>query len=446
MPLWVIIVADLALLYLFFGHSIYYRLLPKRRQRLTALKASERHVAHLLHRDGDLLPAEKRQKIESVLETMRGALASGDDTQVANVLKRFGKYDPATPSSSESFLKSLADVLFFILLLAFGARALFVQPFKIPTSSMEPTLYGIHFQKLAPEQIPADPLRQAFDWANLSRRYVNETIRQDGPLMATFPANPDLPLPGRFPSLFRGLLPCTGFNIGDVGYVLPGNPHNAVQANEKLQMAEYYLQQNGQLPPIPFKQGQVLACGAAESGDHLFVDRTYLAFHEPKRGDITVFATDGLTLGDGRPLAGKYYIKRLVGLPGDTLRITDHKLYLKEPGASEFRLVDASVHPAFERIYSLRGGYRGYCHLPGSRYLKDNQDEFTVPAGHYFMMGDNSERSSDARFFGAVPRRNLVGRALMVWWPFSRRWGWVDRVDPEPFESPSRVEDPRPPE
>ena len=446
MPLWFIVVADLALLYLFFGHSLHYRLLPKRRQQRAALKASERHLAHLLHRDRDLLPEEKRQKIEAVLATLREALASGDDGRIALAAKRYGKYDPVTPSSSESFLKSLADVLFFILMLAFGARALFIQPFKIPTSSMEPTLYGIHFQALPAEAVPDNPLRQAFDWANLSRRYVRETVSQDGSLLEVFPANPDLPLPGRLPGLFRPLLPTTGFNIGNAAYLLPGTPHQAAQANPKLMAAEYYLQQQGRLPPIAFQQGETLACGAAESGDHLFVDRTYLAFHEPRRGDVIVFTTDGLGLGDGRPLAGKYYIKRLVGLPGDTLRITDHRLYLKADGATEFRLVDGSVAPAFERIYSQQGGYRGYCHLPGSRFLVDNEAEFLVPAGHYFMMGDNSERSSDSRFFGAVPRRNLVGRALLVWWPFSRRWGWVDRVGPEAFASPSTVEDRRPPE
>jgi signal peptidase I len=46
------------------------------------------------------------------------------------------------------------------------------------------------------------------------------------------------------------------------------------------------------------------------------------------------------------------------------------------------------------------------------------------------MMGDNSQFSLDSRFFGSVPRRNLIGRAWLVFWPFSRRWGWVDRQGP----------------
>ena len=56
--------------------------------------------------------------------------------------------------------------------------------------------------------------------------------------------------------------------------------------------------------------------------------------------------------------------------------------------------------------------------------------EYVVPEDHYFMMGDNSQFSLDSRFFGAVPRENLVGKAWIVFWPFSRRWGRIDRVGP----------------
>ena len=52
------------------------------------------------------------------------------------------------------------------------------------------------------------------------------------------------------------------------------------------------------------------------------------------------------------------------------------------------------------------------------------------------MLGDNTENSLDSRFWGFVPRRNLVGTALFVWWPFSRRFGLVDRVEPLPGDTP----------
>ena len=139
---------------------------------------------------------------------------------------------------------------------------------------------------------------------------------------------------------------------------------------------------------------------------------------------------------DGRSFGGRFYIKRLVGLPGDELLIRDHKLWLKAPGETDFRLLDASDDPGFERVHSCKGYYHGYANMPGSLYLKDGSDSFKVPEGHYFMLGDNSENSLDSRYWGTVPRRNLVGTACFVWWPFSRRWGLVDRVEPLPIDTP----------
>ena len=86
-------------------------------------------------------------------------------------------------------------------------------------------------------------------------------------------------------------------------------------------------------------------------------------------------------------------------------------------------------------MHSNTGGFPGHAHMPGYRYLRNSFDSFNVPQERYFMLGDNSENSLDSRYWGSVPRENLVGTALWVWWPFSRRWGLVDRVEPLPIET-----------
>ena len=64
-------------------------------------------------------------------------------------------------------------------------------------------------------------------------------------------------------------------------------------------------------------------------------------------------------------------------------------------------------------------------------------DGFEVPKDSYFMMGDNSKNSLDSRFWGTVPRKNIVGKALFIFWPISRRWGLTDRA--EAIQRPTNI-------
>jgi signal peptidase I len=74
----------------------------------------------------------------------------------------------------------------------------------------------------------------------------------------------------------------------------------------------------------------------------------------------------------------------------------------------------------------MKGGYHG--HLSGMGICGfASGEEYTIPEDNYLMLGDNSRFSMDSRFFGTVPRRNLIGRAWFVFYPFSRRLGLVDR-------------------
>jgi len=423
MHLALIVVLDVLVLYFIVGHSFLRRFYTRKARVRAELHDIEKHYRHLLRKDEDILPAPAIASLQTAIAAVQAGRTAADLAAAESCLQRHQDGSQVKlPSRSHPRLRDNLEMLVVALGLAFGIRALFLQPFKIPTGSMQPTLFGIHFVPHGEPQ-KLNPVKRFFGYLNYTRRYVDVTLQADGyiDLAGVRPARPAIPF---FPSSL--------VDVGDVTYRLPGAPDD---------VRKYLMQTHGFGTPL--KAGDVLVRGALELGDHLFVDRTHLAFAEPRRGDVTVFITDGIQRANGESLVGRFYIKRLAGLPGDTLRIRDGHLYVRERGAADFREVDAADDPGFERVYSMKGGYHGYTHMPQSELLTSDDDTFTVPDGEYFMLGDNSGYSLDSRFWKTVPRRNLVGRALWVWWPFSRRWGVVDRLPPLDFLTVSRMRDPR---
>jgi signal peptidase I len=275
---------------------------------------------------------------------------------------------------------------------------------------MQPTLFGIHYIN-GKNSMPDLPRIANFFIHGVERAKLE--IKGPGVLYpeATKEYNKFL------------ILPRTSVRIGNYLYQLPGTSSKAAS----------YCHLD-----IPyFQKGDVLCDGWLSTGDHLFVDRFSHHFTGLKRGDVTVFNTVGLTDGY-RKLSDKgyYYIKRLVGLPGDTLRIKDDMVYVTPAGETEEKPI-TELSPAFEKIYSRKGGYHGHLNSRGAQYLGNPDATFTVPKNCYFMMGDNSNSSLDSRYFGAVPRDNIVGKGFFVFWPVSRRWGLVDTQGP--IDVPTRV-------
>jgi len=136
-------------------------------------------------------------------------------------------------------------------------------------------------------------------------------------------------------------------------------------------------------------------------GDRVLVDRISWRFSEPHRGEIVVFHS---------PFKGPVLIKRIIGMPGDTVSLADGHVYINGRRLSEpyVRTVDGQPEPT----QPFTNG------LPWSL-----EQPFKVPAGEYFMMGDNRTDSGDSREFGPVARSQLVGRAFARYWPPSRIGG-----------------------
>lgn len=142
-------------------------------------------------------------------------------------------------------------------------------------------------------------------------------------------------------------------------------------------------------------------------GIRLPVTRTkVLALNEPQRGDVMVFFPPHMNQ--------TYYIKRVVGLPGDTVTYRGKRLYVNGEAVSREEL---AVVPGPGARYRL-----GLEELGDARHLMQVDDarpprDFTVVVkpDHYFMMGDNRDNSSDSRIWGQVPEKDIVGKAFAVW-------------------------------
>ena len=155
---------------------------------------------------------------------------------------------------------------------------------------------------------------------------------------------------------------------------------------------------------------------------------------EPERGDVAVFRKPSDDSID--------YIKRLVGLPGDTIQVTGGVLHINGVAVKRQRTEDFLTENGYgstsripQYIETLPGGRTHYIlESNGDIAMGDNTPVFKVPEGHYFAMGDNRDNSRDSRFsdVGYVPRENLVGRADVLFfsvdgagWKF---WQWPNTV------------------
>ena len=145
-----------------------------------------------------------------------------------------------------------------------------------------------------------------------------------------------------------------------------------------------------------------LGCRGASS-DRVLACRICLAFSDPSRGDVIVFNTPKpavVQCGEGGT-----FVKRLIGLPGETVR-EDNKgfIFIHGPNSKDWHKLDEPYISKHARELD-RDNYR---------------HSWTVPAGEYFMMGDNRSESCDSRRWGSVPRNDLIGTVFFVYWPPDR--------------------------
>ncbi len=352
------------------------------------------------------------------------------------------------------------NVEFFLVaaIVILGIRTYFVQPFKIPTNSMWPTYYGMTAENFPPgADLPGPAARVlrffAFGaqrrtmvaprdgevsvplfisssgdratvaytkkagrkWVVIPTQVKEYTFFVDGvPTSVQVPADfgesefDDMVFNTFFPdraALFAQLE--RERQAGRIEEVSQKLDENADRFYMALRVPIGKMVHSGE----PIMRFDVLA------GDQLFVDRVSYQFMRPRVGQGFVFRTDHIPEIE-RAYGDQYFVKRLIGVPGDSIEMKEPMIYRNGAlitGSEAFDLNGKRVPP-----------YRGYFNAThdDSRYSMLFEGEtIRVPEHAYLALGDNSHDSFDGRFWGYVPEKDVVGRPLFIYYPFTKRWG-----------------------
>ena len=351
------------------------------------------------------------------------------------------------------------NVEFFLAaaIIILGVRAYIVQPFKIPTNSMWPSYNGMtHETYEDPANVPNPAVRAVrFLAFGAMPRSVKAPVA--GVVQVPFSTRNGLVpykivrarkwlvfpadvreyqlLVGGEPARVRVPADFSGFDK-IVKEVFFGEQADLAAAINELARAGKARETFISLGPgagnpservILADVGTAKAAGDAVlafeilTGDQLFVDRVSYHFVRPAVGQGFVFRTGhikGLSRQVRNSSGGydfipedKYYVKRLVGLPGDRIEIREPVLFRNGSPITGAK--------AFERNAKKEGKYPGYRNAG----MLSEGDVATVPDGVFLALGDNSPDSYDGRSWGYVPEGDVIGRPLWIYYPLTRRWG-----------------------
>ena len=415
--------------------------------------AMRKHVQRLLNAQRDLLAPQGIAAVQTKIDELNAAIASGANTGkirlAAEELQFAGeKWIKAYPSP---VWRENVEVLLVAIAVAMGIRTFFLQPFKIPTGSMQPTLYGI---TSTPDFYPLIPEAQNFDYlTDQQKTELQAKAAQQVKLKNSIVIPTGLK---RFMEWVHGIsyvhfvAPEDG-TVDFVGKPWPGTIFSLYQTIEFAgktytilfppDYGEEPLEQRSGISLEPgrvYKKGDDVIKLRVHAGDHLFVDRLTYNFRPPCRGDIVVFETSGI---DRLPESQQntFYIKRLMGLGGEHIALNQDYIVTNSPQGTvpvgnlvvNGRQITAETRH-FQNLYSFSNPPKGATTLDyvenqyyGNAMLQALApgDEYDVEPGHVFVMGDNTFNSYDSRYWGDFPATKIIGKSFFVYWPISKRFG-----------------------
>lgn len=352
----------------------------KLRKRIKEHLHAGRHARHMREDIADAKDLESLLAAEAAVCELRRT-GEGDADAILNQLAEAA--NRVYPSSNTSGIRENIEVVIVALGAAMAIRAFFFQPFKIPTNSMQPTLNGITTEEQAEAGILDYQPLKFFQWLLTGESFQIVRAKEDGYLQLVRETN-------------------------DYLYLRIGKSVHKI-SKLKFDLTRLDVRKH-------YSKGDVILANKAIAGDHILVNKMKYNFMRPQRGDISVFDTKNIAHSNVR--ADTFYIKRMVGLPGEKIQIRNRRLVADGEVVSD--------PPIFEKIATDPDYSGGHATTAGSRLMTE-EDFIQLAAEEYLMMGDNTRlgMSLDGRFFGGVPRDDFQGPAFFVYWPFREHWGVV---------------------
>ena len=359
-----------------------------------------RHVRKILNHQRDILSPQAIQAVEAAMAELDKVIRAGGEKKA--LLDRMTELEKIANTWLKPYpspaLRENVEVMLVAIAVAMGIRTFFLQPFKIPTGSMQPTLFGITHENLrghSDTQIP-NHLQRLWRYWVYGEKYIHIIAQASGEFRQA-----------ESPTRFILFNLKQRFQVGDAWYTIWFPPDQLFDPQYRRAGVDF-----GQ----HFEKGDDIIKLKVYSGDHLFVDRLTYNFRRPKRGEIIVFKTAGIK--DYRVPQDQFYIKRLVALDGETVKIgRDNHLVINGQHLT-------AATPRFEFLYSFdpKSETNDYIGHLGVELFADER-ELRVRPRHYLVMGDNTRNSLDSRYWGDFPQENVIGKSSFIYWPITERFG-----------------------
>lgn len=364
------------------------------------------------------LTTENREQILALLTRLKKALLTWNKTDTIAATQNTHALGENLRGFKRNPWVETVESFFVIMVIFLGIRTYYAQPFRIPTGSMQPTLNGITVHPLEPGQEPPAALARVWQAITLGSSYCSVTVDTPKQIvdLRTERYPRIIPLFTRTRVIFsdgsQATVPCASGAVAE------------------------YLREEGKLGRM-LMPGEYVVNARFDAGDMVVVNRMAYHFRSPQRGETFVFDTRGINTDVPAAMPDQsrasHYIKRLCGLPGDTVGIDTPHLIVNGQAVTTGPIArvatcraphNSTGYNALNRLRDASVYYQAYMREGSPVSLRRHNEE--PNASEYLALGDNTINSKDSRYWGPVHQFNVLGPACLTLWPFSSHWGSIE--------------------